>query len=184
MLQTRVRDGQNSADSSLQHDAWFRNTVQTIALRPAILLAFFVAVVGLAWLVSARISADKNLELPISVQQDGGDDLKLTDEKAQLQNELSGSSGSITVHEGTASSVKLESKTNDGVTNTKLEVNGEEIPVRPNGTTQVTVPSGSQSVTTVTTQNTQTSGSGFNFNSTTSSSFSHNSSSQNKVGGQ
>ncbi len=181
MLQTRVQDGQISADSNLQHGAFLRNTAHYMSKKSALGLAFLVAIVGVVWVAVAQMNAGRNLELPNTLQQaNEASGLEAAEEKAQVPGESNAKA------DGNSNSVKIESVTNNGVTNTKVEVNGEEIPVEPNSTTHVTTPNGSQSVTNTTTQNTQTNGgSGYNFNSnsSTSSSFSHSFSSQNSVGG-
>lgn len=182
MLQTRVQDGQISADSNLQHSAFLRNTARAMSKKPALVLAFLVAIVGVIWVAAAQMNASRNLELPTTHQQANiAGELEAADEKAQV----SGESNSDAIADGNTNSVKIESVTNNGVTETTLEVNGRDVPVEPNGTTHVTLPNGSQTITNnVTTQNTQTGG-GYNFNSNTfsSSSSSYNSSSNNYVGG-
>lgn len=177
MLQTRVRAGHNSVDSSLQHDAGSRNTVQVMLLKPAVVLAFLVAMTGSVWVIASRSNAGKNQELPNTIQSVSESSLEAADQKSPINSEPSTST-----QEGNSNSVKVESVTNNGVTETTLEINGEEVPIEPNTTSQISLPNGSQSVTNVTTR-TQTGNGGYNYNSNTSSSFSHSFNSQNTVGG-
>jgi cytoskeletal protein RodZ len=179
MLQTRVHDGQFSADSSLQHSAALRNTTQFMSSKSVVILAFLIAVAGILWWASNRSNANRSLSIPATTQEASPNKLSTSEEQSQLSNDANAAE----TEKGNTNSVKVETTTNNGVTNTTLEVNGEQVPVKPNGTTQVTLPGGGQSVTNNVT--TQTSGNGFNFssNTSTSSSSSFTSSSTNVVGG-
>lgn len=182
MLQTRVHDGQTSADSSLQHGAVARSTLHRKIRKPAVMLVFLLAVSGVT-AVAVRNSAQSSSEIPFASHEvEGSKNLSTAENEALVGSESS--SDAATFQQNT--SVELESNTTNGVTNTRLEVNGEEVPVKPNSSTSVTVDNDNQTVTNVTTQNTQTSGNGFNFNSNTSSSnsssFSHSFNYKNNVG--
>jgi hypothetical protein len=177
MLQTRVYDGQISADSSLRHSTALRNTIQNMSHKSVVILAFLIAIAGVLWWASNRNNANRSLSVPASVQEASPNKLQASEEQSQLTENANASES----EKGNTNSVKLETTTNNGVTNTTLKVNGEQVPVTPNGTTQVTLPNGEGSVNNVTTQNTQTGGNGFNFSSSSSSSFT--SSSTNVVGG-
>ena len=185
MLQTRVQDSQSSADSGLQHNAFVRNASRGMLRKPALVLVFLLTISVLAGAAALGNNAANRSEVPAPNSQSTEAHLENSEGKASLETE-SVPQGNTDVSSGNVNSVKLESTTNNGVTSTSLEVNGEEVPVQPNATTSVTVDNGNQTVTNVTTQNTQTGGNGFNFNSSTSTSTSSSYSSnfQNIVGGQ
>jgi hypothetical protein len=180
MLQTLVQDGQSSVDTSLQHGAVSRNPFIHSIRKPAIVLVFLLVVAAFTGAVLAKKNTTQRSEVPAAAKQQTteSENLNAADAKVSVPVEANTQPSSSP---GNTNSVSIKSATTNGVTNTKLEVNGQEVPVEPNTTT--TVNNGNQSVTStnISTQNTQTGGSGFNFNSSISSSY--NSSFSNGVGG-
>lgn len=183
MLQTRIRNDQDSVTSGLQQNAFSRSSLFNALRKPAIWLVFLTVITGALFVSLSRSHELIKSEQPnVSSQSNLESEIKTADEGETVAEPLNAAADNSS--EQNVNSIKIESTTVNGVTDTKLEVNGQEIPVDPNTTTHITQNNnGSESVTSVITQNSQVGSNGFNYNSNNSSSFSHSFNSQSNVGG-
>lgn len=187
MLQRFFQSSQNSADSTLQHNALkLRNATRRLKGMPAAMLAFLLLIgstSGVLYLTqqpARNAAADKPVTPPTAqIPEAASTDAESLTSKATNKAEPNKESSRT-------NSIKVESSIVNGVADTKVEVNGQEVPVDPNTSqTHTSIDNSDGGTTQITTFSTQASNGGYNFNSntSTSSSFSHSVNNSTTVGG-